>query len=153
MAGILPVKRTSSAAVAGLTGRGLRGAIPVAGNSFEVAGMPEPLFTVSNHHTPSCGEPPIVDGDAPHTYHGYFENGHGEQAMYRYDHETGEATVQLGDAGWGNAYRVVDGRAQGVILGEAEALWIRACWLATGAVRQRSGRVRGGDCGDGPHRR
>jgi len=38
-----------------------------------------PLFVVSNHHTGSCGRPPTINGDEPNTYHGYFENTHGEQ--------------------------------------------------------------------------
>ena len=41
----------------------------------------EPLFTVSNHHTAACGEPPDVDGDAAGTYVGYFANEYGEQAV------------------------------------------------------------------------
>jgi len=41
----------------------------------------------------------------------------------------------MGDAGWNDAYPVVDGRAEGIILNESEAAWLRACWLAT-AKRQ-----------------
>jgi hypothetical protein len=99
--------------------------------------MRERLFKVSNHHTASCGPTPAVDGDAPGAYHGYFANQHGEQAIYVYDEKTGEATVRMGDAGWDNVYRVVDGRAEGLILDEADATWIRACWLATGAGKAR----------------
>ena len=61
---------------------------------------------VANHHTAACGEPPAVDADAAGTYFGYFTNEYGEQAIYTYDHETGEATVGMGDAGWHDAYRV-----------------------------------------------
>jgi hypothetical protein len=66
--------------------------------------MREPLFTVSNHHTPSCGEPPAVDGDAAGAYVGYFANEYGEQAVYTYDHGTGAATIRMGDADWHDTY-------------------------------------------------
>ena len=100
--------------------------------------MPAPLFKVSNQHTASCGEPPAVDADVPGRYHGYFSNEHGEQAIYVYDHATGEATIRMGDAGWNNVHRVVDGRVEGVTVDRAEAAWIRACWLATGALKTSS---------------
>ncbi len=99
--------------------------------------MPDPLFKVSNHHTASCGQPSTVDGDASGTYHGYFTNEYGEQAIYVYDGATGEATVRMGDAGWDKVHRVVNGRLERVNANEAEAAWIRACWLATGALNQR----------------
>ena len=47
-----------------------------------------------------------------------------------YDYQTHEASVRMGDAGWENAHRVVDGRVEGIILTESEAAWLRACWLA-----------------------
>jgi hypothetical protein len=93
--------------------------------------MSEPLFKVTNHHTDSCGEPPGIDGDTPNVYFGYFANQHGEQAIYLYDYSAREATVRMGDAGWDGVYRVVDGRAEGLMLNEAELTWLRACWLAT----------------------
>lgn len=99
--------------------------------------MPEPLFKVSNQHTASCGELPAVDADVLGKYYGYFGNEHGEQAIYVYDHATGEATIRMGDAGWNNVHRVVDGRVEGVTVDRAEAAWIRACWLATGALREQ----------------
>ena len=89
-----------------------------------------PLFCVSNHHGAGCGEPPAVDGDAPNRHHGYFENRHGEQAVFVYEHASGEAALRLGDAGWAESYRVVDGSVQGLILNEEGRLWLRACWLA-----------------------
>jgi hypothetical protein len=99
--------------------------------------MSEFLFKASNHHTASCGPSPTVDGDVPDAYYGYFANQHGEQSIYVYDEKTGEATVRMGDAGWDNVYPIVDGRAEGLIVNEAEATWIRACWLATGAGKAR----------------
>jgi hypothetical protein len=53
-----------------------------------------------------------------------------EQAVFVYDYQTDEASVWMGDTGWHDPDRVVDGRAEGVILNESEAAWIRACWLA-----------------------
>ena len=92
--------------------------------------MKPPLFRVSNHHVDDCGPPPAVNGDERGKYFGYFANPHGEQAVFVYDHQTDEASVRMGDAGWGDAHRVVDGRVEGIILSESEATWVRACWLA-----------------------
>jgi hypothetical protein len=89
------------------------------------------LFRISNHHTGICGQPPAVDGDEPAKYHGYFANRYGEQSVFIYDTDTHQASVRMGDAGWDNVHRVVDGRLEGIILNEEEAAWIRACWLAT----------------------
>jgi len=99
--------------------------------------MSQSLFKVANRHAPDCGEPPGVDGDAGGAYCGYFENEYGEQAIYTYDHATGEATVRMGDAGWERTYRVSEGRPLGLVLSGAEATWLEACWLATGAGRRR----------------
>jgi len=89
-----------------------------------------PLFVVFNHHTDGAGRPPSVHGDGPGKYYGYFANECGEQAIFVYDYETEQASVQMGDAGWGSIHRVIDGRAQGLNLTEAEVQWIQACWLA-----------------------
>jgi len=35
----------------------------------------QPLFSVTNHHTPSCGTPPSITDKQPGRYLGYFENG------------------------------------------------------------------------------
>ena len=96
-----------------------------------------PLFRVSNHHAQSCGQPPTLDGDAAGKYVGYFMNGYGEQAVYSYDRQTGEATIRTGDAGWEAAYPVVNGEVSDLKLPDAERTWLRACWLASGASRQK----------------
>jgi hypothetical protein len=88
----------------------------------------------------SCGKPPFVDGDAPGKYFGYFANEYGEQAVYSYDYDTGEATVRLGDAGWETTYRVVGGEAEGLVMSKPELLWLRACWMATGELVARGQR-------------
>ena len=89
-----------------------------------------PLFRISNHHTEDCGQPAAIDGDGAGKYFGYFANPYGEQSVFVYDYATCEASVWMGDTGWGKAHRVVDGRPEGIILTESEAVWIRACWLA-----------------------
>ncbi len=90
-----------------------------------------PLFTVSNHHVPGCGQPPVLDGDAPGMYHSYFENRHGEQAIFVYNRDTKEAVLWCGDAGWQQPYPVVNGRVEGLIFGDDELTWLRACWQAS----------------------
>ncbi len=98
--------------------------------------MAEALFKVSNHHTEACGDPPCVDGDAEDRYVGYFVNEHGEQSVYEHDRETGHATLRMGDASWGEHYRVVEGTAIGLNVSKPEAMWVEACWkAATGRAR------------------
>lgn len=90
----------------------------------------DPVFSTSNHHVPSSGAPPRVDGDRQGKYFGYFENEHGEQAVFVHDRVSSSAVVMLGDAGWDSRYPVIEGRARGVILDQAEQLWVYCCWLA-----------------------
>lgn len=94
----------------------------------------KPLFSVSNHHSASVGQPPVVDGDTPNRYHGYFENKHGDQFVFVYDFNTGEATLRGGDMDWGQSYRVVDGEVADTVLSEQERAWLRACWEASDHV-------------------
>lgn len=95
----------------------------------------EPLFRVSNHHTAHCGTPAAIDADDAEKYFGYFANEHGEQAVFVFDRESGEATLRLGDAGWARTHLVVDGDVPGLVLTPSESTWLRACWLASGARR------------------
>jgi len=44
-----------------------------------------PIFSVTNRHTDACGTPPAVDDSEPNRYLGYFQNEHGEQAIFVYD--------------------------------------------------------------------
>jgi hypothetical protein len=55
----------------------------------------QPIFRVTNHHTDACGAPPAVDDSEPNRYLGYFENEHGEQAIFVYDLATMQRTVHL----------------------------------------------------------
>lgn len=93
----------------------------------------EPIFSVTNHHSAACGEPPhVADGDLSR-YRGYFENEYGEQAIFVYDRQTQQGTVWMGDAGWTAAHRVREGVAPDLDLTPAEKTWLRACWdAATG---------------------
>jgi hypothetical protein len=69
---------------------------------------------------------------------GYFANEHGEQAIYTYDFDTGEATLTMGDTGWQVTHPVVNGKAGGgLLLTEAELAWLRACWMATGELSRQ----------------
>ncbi len=88
------------------------------------------IFRVSNHHAPSCGRPPSVDGDAEGTYNGYFENRYGEQTLFVYDRSKGEGFLHCGDAGWEHAFRVVDGKPEGLVLSPEERAWLECCWMA-----------------------
>lgn len=92
--------------------------------------MSEPLLKIRNHHTPMCGDPPIVDGEDKSIYIGYFENRHGEQWILTCDRTTGEAVLRGGDIGWNTAHPVIDGKAQGLVLNSEERDWLKACWAA-----------------------
>ena len=92
-----------------------------------------PLFCVRNHHSADCGAPPCIDDHSPSQYLGYFENQHGEQAVFVYDRDSSQAMVYVGDAGWAAPYAVVDGAVPDLVLSETERLWVRACWQAATA--------------------
>jgi hypothetical protein len=95
----------------------------------------EPLFTVSNHHSPEAGQPPALKGDTPHLYHSYFENMFGEQSIFVYDWQTRQAVLWSGDAGW-QPYPVVNGQVPDLKLREEELTWLRACWQAIRGSRK-----------------
>jgi hypothetical protein len=92
--------------------------------------MSEPLLTIRNHHSPACGDPPIVCEENRDTYIGYFENQHGEQWIFTRNRMTGEAVLRGGDTGWNKPWSVVEGKVNGLILNREEQLWLEAC-LAT----------------------
>ena len=92
--------------------------------------MSDPLLTIQNHHSPSCGDPPIIAAESSATYIGYFENRHGEQWIFTYDRTTGDAVLRGGDIGWNTKHSVVDGRVGDLVLSDDEQAWLNACWMA-----------------------
>lgn len=88
----------------------------------------QPIFQVGNKHVLTCGNPPHIDGDIRKRYHGYFENEHGEQAIFVFDYEVGEGMLWMGDAGWEKPHKVVEGKVPGLILNPGEAIWLDNCW-------------------------
>jgi hypothetical protein len=92
--------------------------------------MSEPLLRIRNHHAPSCGDPPIVNGDDPALYIGYFENLHGEQWVFTYHRTTKRAELRGGDVGWNTPLDVRDGTVEGLNLSRDEATWLGSCWRA-----------------------
>ena len=92
--------------------------------------MSDPLLTIHNHHSASCGDPPIVAAEDSNTYIGYFENQFGEQWIFTYDRTNGNAILRGGDIGWNTTHAVVNGAAGDLILGDGERAWLRACWKA-----------------------
>jgi hypothetical protein len=83
------------------------------------------LFFISNHHVESCGQPPSINGDVRGQYYSYFENKYREQAIFVYDYEVNSARLFKGDAGWGAAYEVVDGKVDELILSLNETIWLK----------------------------
>jgi hypothetical protein len=92
--------------------------------------MSDPLLKIRNHHTPSCGDPPIFDGETDNGYIGYFENRYGEQWVFTLDRSNGKAVLRGGDVGWNTAHEVVDGRVADLMLANEEQTWLQACWFA-----------------------
>jgi hypothetical protein len=86
------------------------------------------IFRVGNHHATYCGNPPHVDGEISKRYHNSFHDEYREQAIFVYEYEVKEGTLQLGNAGWEMAYTVVDVEVPELILGSSEALWLYNCW-------------------------
>jgi hypothetical protein len=99
--------------------------------------MSEPLLKISNHHSPSCGDPPIVSDD---TYVGYFEGTCGDQWIFTFDRKTKTAELRGGDVGWNRAYVVRGGRVPELVLSSEEAAWLTACWAAACPPGMSSGR-------------
>ena len=58
------------------------------------------IFRVTNHHADACGAPPAIDDSEPNHYLGYFENEHGEQAIFVYDRTRQAGTLSLGMPSW-----------------------------------------------------
>ena len=103
--------------------------------------MSEPLLTVFNNHTASCGDPPIERVQpSDNRYVGYFENMFGEQWIFTFDRKVGTGQLRGGDVGWNTPLTVEhDGcgglriGAKGIILSQDEMSWLLNCWrTATG---------------------
>ena len=92
--------------------------------------MADPLLIVHNQHVPGCGEPSRVTSGDGDLYIGYFENPFGEQWVFTYDRQSRRAVLRGGDAGWETEFEVIDGGVAGLVLGEEELTWLRACWSA-----------------------
>jgi hypothetical protein len=98
--------------------------------------MSEPLLRIGNHHAPGCGDPPIINGDDPDLYIGYFENAHGEQWLFTYHRKNKQAEIRGGDAGWNQCFAVRHGKVDGLILSSEESDWPQSCWHAATAFSQ-----------------
>jgi len=92
--------------------------------------MSDPLLIIQNHHSPACGDPPIIKEEGRDTYVGYFENQHGEQWIFTCNRTSGEAVLRGGDSGWNEPWPVVNGKVDGLNLTRHEQLWLAACHAA-----------------------
>jgi hypothetical protein len=79
------------------------------------------MFTVTNHHSAECGEPPVWAREPTReAYKGYFENGYGEQWVVFASKERFEVTG--GDIGWKPI--VVENPNYQELLGEATIVFL-----------------------------
>jgi hypothetical protein len=104
----------------------------------QTTGGDAPLFHIRNHHSAACGAPPHIDDLRPNRYLGYFENQYGEQAVFVYDHDSDQAVLYLGDAGWETPHALVNGAVPDLVVSDTERMWVRACWLAATAHRKEA---------------
>jgi hypothetical protein len=117
--------------------------LPEAQEQKEPPPPPSYLFSVTNHHCPDAGQPPVIDDTRPRQYRSYFENEFGEQAIFVYDYTTEEGILYMGDAGWENPVAVDEGRAKGLIVSDSEQFWLLGCWMAaTRTILERDGTFR-----------
>ena len=70
----------------------------------------------------------------PARYISRFTNRYGEEWQVEYDCSRAEGILSGSDVDW-QKYRVVGGRAPGLILNEEEIQWLRKAWLE--ATRSR----------------
>lgn len=92
--------------------------------------MSDPILMIPNHHSSACGDPPIINGDDPAVYIGYFENSYGEQWIFTYDRVASRGELRGGDAGWNAVHSVENGKAIWLQLAPDEAAWLQVCWWA-----------------------
>ena len=64
----------------------------------------------------------------PAPYISRFTNRYGEEWRFEYDCSRVEGMLSGSDVDW-QKYRVVEGRALGLILNEEEIQWLRKAWL------------------------
>lgn len=86
---------------------------------------------------------------APNLYTSRFANQYGEEWEFEYDPIEGEGVVRGSDVDW-KEYRVVGGRALGLVMNNEEILWLRMAWakaIAVQAEQRRSEQSLGGDSG------
>ena len=70
--------------------------------------MSDPLLQIRNHHSLACGDPPIINGDDPKVYVGYFENALGEQWVFSFHKAIGIGELRGGDIGWNIVHGLPD---------------------------------------------
>jgi hypothetical protein len=60
-------------------------------------------------------EPPALSNASAELYVGYFANRHGDQWLFTFDRATRAAILRGGDADWGRAHAVHDGRVDDLV--------------------------------------
>lgn len=97
----------------------------------------EPITTIENKHVEECGEPPQFDQD-DYSYISYFENEHGEQALFLFDDDENQAEVYIADADWETPQIIPARELDGMtpekftaisrnLMAQEEKLWFKAC--------------------------
>ena len=72
----------------------------------------------------------------PIPYTSRFRNRYGEEWVFEYDAMKEEGVLRGSDVDW-QEYRVIGGRAEGLILNDEEIRWLRKAWAEATAGRRR----------------
>ena len=70
----------------------------------------------------------------PASYISRFTNRYGEEWQFEFDCSRDEGILSGSDVD-GQKYRVIEGRARGLILNEEEIQWLRKAWLEATSAR------------------
>lgn len=62
------------------------------------------------------------------SYISTFTNKYGEAWYFEYDSVTGTGILKGSDVDW-QPYRIINGRASGLLLSDEELIWLRKAWV------------------------
>ena len=99
------------------------------------------IFSVKNHHVPSCGEPDldVMGENETGIIRSYYENEHGEQWVGVFRIENDDPYIVGGDIDWNEKYYLDKKNGRSVdelVLNEGERLWLAAFSYVVNNIRK-----------------
>ena len=94
------------------------------------------VFSAKNRHNAEAGRLPVEAREGNGQYRAYYENQYGEQLVFVYDRDAGQAVLYHGDMDWEpQPVREVSGVIiVPVILDTLEREWLSICWKTATAL-------------------